>query len=94
LEVKLLRFRSKSQKHGQVVGIISSTSQKVRAIGDDAASQIQQHVTDIKYQLSGLLANALKAGEAIGEVRQMLKKGEEAEKSLDNFMKEVQSRDI
>jgi hypothetical protein len=38
------------------------------------------------------LADALKAGEAVGEMRQVLKRGEESEKSLDKFIKEVQSR--
>jgi len=77
---------------GEILGIISSTSQKVRAVGEDAASQIQQHVSDIKDQLNGLLANVLKAGEAIGEMRQILKKGEDSEKALAKFIEEVQGR--
>jgi chromosome segregation ATPase len=84
--------RKKGLLEGQIVGIISSTSQKVRAIGEDAASQIQQHVADIKDQLNALLADAVKAGEAIGEMRQVLRRGEESEKSLSNFIEEVQSR--
>jgi len=84
--------KKKGLLEGEIVGIISSTSQKVRAIGEDAASQIQQHVADIKDQLNALLADALKAGEAIGEMRQALKRGEESEKSLSNFIEEVQSR--
>ena len=84
--------KKKGLLEGEILGIISSTSQKVRAVGEDAASQIQQHVSDIKDQLNGLLADALKAGEAIGEMRQMLKKGEDSEKALANFIEEVQSR--
>jgi len=84
--------RKKGLLEGQIVGIISSTSQKVRAIGEDAAAQIQQHVSDIKDQLNALLGDAVKAGEAIGEMRQVLKRGEDSEKSLSNFIEEVQSR--
>jgi DNA repair exonuclease SbcCD ATPase subunit len=84
--------KKKGLLEGEILGIISSTSQKVRAVGEDAASQIQQHVSDIKDQLNGLLADALKAGESIGKMRQMLKKGEESEKALANFIEEVQSR--
>lgn len=84
--------KKKGLLEGEISAIISSTSQKVRAAGEDAASQIQQHVADIKDQLSGLLADALKAGEAIGEMRQILKKGEESEKILSNFIEEVQSQ--
>lgn len=84
--------RKKGLLEGQIVGIISSTSQKVRALGEDAAAQIQQHVSDIKDQLNALLGDAVKAGEAIGEMRQVLKRGEDSEKSLSNFIEEVQSR--
>jgi len=84
--------KKKGLLEGQIVGIISSTSEKVKAIGEDAASQIQQHVADIKDQLNALLADAVKAGEAIGEMRQVLRRGEESEKSLSNFIEEVQSR--
>jgi uncharacterized coiled-coil DUF342 family protein len=84
--------KKKGLLEGEIVGIISSTSQKVRAVGEEAASQIQQHVADIKDQLNGLLADILKAGEAIGEMKQMLKKGEDSEKALTNFIEEVQSR--
>ena len=84
--------KKKGLLEGEIVGIISSTSQKVRAVGEDAASQIQQHVAGIKDQLNALLADALEAGKAIGEMRQALKKGEESEKSLSNFIEEVQSR--
>ena len=84
--------KKKGLLEGEISAIISSTSQKIRAAGEDAASQIQQHVADIKDQFNGLLEDALKAGEAMGEMRQILKKGEESEKSLDNFIKEVQSK--
>jgi chromosome segregation ATPase len=83
--------KKKGLLEGEIVGIISSTSQKVRAIGEDAASQIQQHVADIKDQLNTLLADALKAGKAIGEMEQVLKRGEQSGKSLGSFIEEVQS---
>jgi len=84
--------KKKGLLEGEIVAIVSSTSQKVRAVGEDAASQMQQHVAAIKDQLNTLLADALKAGEAIGEMRQVLKRGEESEKTLSNFIEEVQSR--
>lgn len=84
--------RKKGLLDGQIVGIISSTSQGVKAVGEDAASQIQQHVTDIKDQFHALLVDALKAGEAVGEMRQVLKKGQESEHTLRKFVEEVQSR--
>ncbi len=53
---------------------------------------MQQQVTDMKNQLNGLLADVLKAGEAIGEMRQIMKEGEQSENQLASFIKEVQSR--
>jgi len=84
--------KKKALLEGEILCIISSTLEKVREIGEDAASQMQQHVADIKQQLSALLADALKAGEAIGEMRQALRRGEESEKTLSSFIEEVQSR--
>jgi chromosome segregation ATPase len=82
--------KKKGLLEGEILGIISSTSEKVRAAGEDGASQIQQQVDDIKDQLSALLADALRAGEAIGEMRQVVKKGKESGKTLGNFIEEVQ----
>jgi chromosome segregation ATPase len=82
--------KKKGLLEGEILGIISSTSEKVRAAGEDGASLIQQQVADIKDQLSALLADALRAGEAIGEMKQVVKKGEESGKTLGNFIEEVQ----
>lgn len=82
----------KALLEGEIQGVISSTSQGIRALGEDATSQMQEQVTDMKNQLNGLLADVLKAGEAIGEMRQIVKRGEESENTLGSFIKEVQSR--
>jgi hypothetical protein len=82
--------KKKGLLEGEILGIISSTSEKVRAAGEDGASKIQQQVADIKDQLSALLADALRAGAAIGEMRQVVKKGEESGKTLGNFIEQVQ----
>jgi chromosome segregation ATPase len=84
--------RNKGLLQGEIVAIVSSTSQSVRAMGEEAASQIQQQVAAIRDQLNTLLADTLKAGEAIGEMRQALKRGDESEKTLSAFIEEVQSR--
>ena len=85
--------RSKGLLQREIVSMISSTSHSIRVMGEDAASQIHQQVADIMGQLSTLLvADALKAGEAIGEMRQALKRGEESEKTLSTFIEEVQSK--
>ena len=82
----------KALMEGEIQGVISSTSQGIRALGENATSQMQEQVTDMKNQLNGLLADVLKAGEAIGEMRQIVKRGEESENTLGSFIKEVQSK--
>jgi chromosome segregation ATPase len=82
----------KALLEGEIQSVISSTSQNVRAIGEDAASQMQQQVTDMKNQLNGLLADVLRAGEAIGVMQQIMKRGEQSENQLASFIKEVQNR--
>ena len=84
--------KNKRLLDGEIVIVISSTLQRIRDIGEDAALQIQQQVADIKNQFNALLADALKAGKAIGEMRQVLKRGEESEQSLSNFIEEVQRK--
>jgi uncharacterized protein Yka (UPF0111/DUF47 family) len=76
----------------EIRSIVSSTLDGIRTVGEDAAAQIQQQVADIREQLNALLIDALKAGEAIGEMRQAWKRGEESEKTLRKFIEEVQSR--
>lgn len=77
---------------GEIQGVVSSTSQNVRAVGEDASSQMQQQITDMKNQLNGLLADILRAGEAIGGMEQIREKGVQSEGQLDGFIKEVKNR--
>ena len=84
--------KTKGVLEGEVGGITSSISQNMREIAQDAAMQIQQHVTGIRKPLEGLFTDILKAGEAIGQMRQMVSKGEESEKSLEKFLQDTRSR--
>lgn len=84
--------KTKGVLEGEIDNISSSISQNIRDIGQDAALQIQQQVTDIRKQLDDLLSSTLKAGEAIGHMRQMVRKGEESEKSLQSFLEEARDR--
>jgi len=84
--------KEKGLLEGEITTIVTSTIQRIKAVGEDAASQMQQNVDAIGEQLSTLLADALKAGEAVGEMKQALKKGQDTEKTLSNFIEEVQKK--
>ncbi len=77
---------------GEIEDSVYSTSKMIRDIGEEATTLINQEVVDIKKQLNGLFEDTLRVGEAVGEMRKTVIKGEESGKSLENFLKEVRSR--
>jgi hypothetical protein len=90
-EIKELENR-KGILLGEMDKTIISISQRLKTISEEATSQVQQQVSSIREQFDGLLADAVKTGQAIGEMRQMVKKGEDSEKSLRNFAREIRGR--
>lgn len=90
-EVKELEKR-KGTLLGEMDKTIISISQRLKSIGEEATLQVQQQVSSIREQFDSLLVDAVKTGQAIGEMRQMLKKGEDSEKSLKTFIREVRDR--
>jgi len=71
---------------------ILSTCQKIEAVGNEAITQIQEQVSSIRNELDSLLIDTINTGAAIGEMRQMLNKGEDSEKSLRKFIRETRER--
>ena len=90
-EIKELEKR-KGLLLGEMDKTITSISQRVKTIGEEATLQVQQQVSSIREQFDSLLVDAVKTGQAIGEMRQMVKKGEDSEKSLKTFIREVRGR--
>lgn len=84
--------RAKSTLEGEIDNSVSSISQKIQIIRQEAAQQIEQQVIDIRKQLTDLFSDALKAGEAVGQMSEMVRKGEESQKSLKTFLEEARSR--
>jgi chromosome segregation ATPase len=77
---------------GEIGDSISSTSQRIRDIGEKAASQIQQQVDNIDMQFNRLFEDTLRVGEIVGEMQQMVKKGENTGQSLKDFLEEARSK--
>jgi len=90
-EIKELEKR-KGTLLGEMDKTIISISQRLKTISEEANSQVQQQVSSIREQFDSLLADAVKAGQAIGEMQQMVKKGEDSEKNLKNFIREIRGR--
>jgi seryl-tRNA synthetase len=84
--------KAKSTLEGEIDNSVLSISQKVQGIGQEAAQQIEHQVADIRKQLGDLFSDALKAGEVVGQMFEMVRKGEESQKSLRIFLEEARSR--
>jgi len=56
------------------------------------ALQLEQQVTAIKNKFDSLLADAVNTGEALGQMKIMIKAGESSEKSLKSFVSEAKNR--
>ena len=84
--------KAKSTLEGEIDNSVLSISQKIQGIRQEAAQQIEQQVIDIRKQLGDLFSDTLKAGEAVGQMLQMVRKGEESQKSLKTFLEEARSR--
>jgi chromosome segregation ATPase len=90
-EIKGLEER-KGVLLGEIDNGIISTSQKLKAIGEEATSQLEQQVTGIKNKFDNLLTEAVNTGEALGQMKKMIKEGETSEKSLRSFFLEARNR--
>jgi len=90
-EIKELKKR-KGTLLGEMDKTIISISQRLKTIGEEAILQAQQQVSSIREQFDSLLVDALEAGQAIGEMRQMVKTGKDSEEGLKTFIREVQDR--
>jgi len=91
LKGEIAELEEKKGFLGGGINTIMSISESLKTTGEDAARQIQQQVSDIKNQFNGLLLDAVKAGEAIGRMRNTIKDAEMSENNLTEFIGEVES---
>lgn len=77
---------------GEIKESASSVMNKIVDTGQKAVLELQQQAECIEEQLDGIFAEALRVGGLVGEMKAMIKKGEESEKTLGNFIEEVQNR--
>jgi chromosome segregation ATPase len=90
-EIKELEKR-KGILLGEMDKTIISILQRLKTIGEEATLQVQQQVSSIQEQFDSLLVDAVKTGQAIQGMQQLVKKGEDSEKGLKTFIREVRGR--
>jgi len=90
-EIKELEKR-KGTLLGEIDNSIISTCQKIEAMGQEADLKLNEQVSNIRNELDNLMIDTINTGAAIGEMRQMVNKGEDSEKSLKRFIRETRER--
>lgn len=84
------------KKKAFLLGEISQASalviEQIREAGNKAASELHLQVEDIRGSFNPLVVDVLKTAAVIGEMKAMVKKGEESEKDLKDFISEVKAR--
>jgi len=90
-EIKELE-KKKGTLLGEIDNTILSTCQKIDAMGQEATLKLNERVNNIRNELDSLLVDTINTGAAIGEMRQIVNKGEDSEKSLRKFIRETKQR--
>ena len=70
----------------------SGAAEQIRKAGEEAVSSIQKQTDAIREEMKSILEDTLVAGMAVGEMRAVQKKGEEAGKELEELVTEVKRR--
>jgi len=90
-EIKELE-KQKGTLLGEIDNTILSTCQKIDAMGQEATLKLNERVNNIRNELDSLLVDTINTGAAIGEMRQIVNKGEDSEKNLRKFIRETKQR--
>ncbi len=77
---------------GEIGAAVISTSERLKGLGEESALQLGEQLDVMKKQFDNLLAEALVTGQGIGQMKKMVKDGQEAEASLNEFIAEVKAK--
>jgi chromosome segregation ATPase len=88
-EVVELKSRRAALK-AEVSQSASAAAEQIKEAGEEAVSAIQQEADAIREEVKSILGDVLDAGLAVGEMRGMLKQGEEAGKELEELVEKIQ----
>jgi chromosome segregation ATPase len=86
--------QSKNIIQGQITEATLSAISNIKETGDKAALELRQQTNGIKQSFDGLVAQAVEAGMAVGEMKAAVKKGEESQTMLRNFIRDVKNTEV
>lgn len=81
--------QTKNVLQGQITEATSSAIVKITDAGDRAALELKQQADSIKDSFEDLVKQAAEVGVAVGEMKAVVKNGEDSEKSLSDFIRDV-----
>ncbi len=82
----------KSILQGEIGQSASSVVGEIRAMGENAVSELEQQTEQIKTKIDGLFAEALRLTVIVDEMNVAARKGEESEKRLVHFIGEIKGK--
>ncbi len=74
---------------GQITETVSSAVGKIMDAADKAAQELRQQADRIGQSFDGLVKQAAEVGVAVGEMKTAVRKGEESQKNLSDFVRDV-----
>lgn len=82
----------KSILQGEIRQSASSVVGEIKAMGENAVSELEQQTDQIKTKIDSLVAEALRLTVIVDEMKAAARKGEESEKSLGHFIGEINGK--
>jgi len=74
---------------GDISQAASSATAEIKGVGEKAVSELRLQVEDIRGSFNTLISDAIRTADAISRMKAEVKKGEESEKGLRDFITEV-----
>ncbi len=83
--------KTKAVLQGEIGQAASSVTEGIKVVGEKSVAELQAQVADIRGKFNALMADALRTAAVVGEMKAMVKKGEESEKGITHFIAEVKA---
>jgi FtsZ-binding cell division protein ZapB len=76
---------------GEIGQATSSVAEGIKGVGEKAVSELQLQVEDIRGKFNALITDAMRTASVVGEMKAMVKKGEESAKDITDFIAQVKA---
>ncbi len=89
--VSLNLFDTQNAKAEKAVSELQLQVEDIRGAGEKGVSELQVQAEGIRGSFNALITDAMRTASVVGEMKTMVKKGEESEKDIADFIAEVKA---